>query len=312
MEDEGRLDIDHWGVSEQSLMDHATLRFMSVIAERDAAVLERNISLAEKKAASTERDTAILERDVAYADRKAALFERDAAIAALEQFKAGHMNNYRCMSSGKMVGTKLLQVLAENPTFGIEECQNIQPANVGLTSSITEIPTGQFERQRKVAFKKKDGQKQSESKRKSDGFAPEASRPKKPQRLASITGKESNEQHTNIKDGLKDPDLDSSEIVLDTSALPVPVCSCTGVPRQCYRWGSGGWQSACCTTTISMYPLPMNPKKQGTRLAGRKMSAGAYMKVIQRLYVEGHSLSSAIDLKNHWARHGTNRFVTIS
>ncbi|ONK71541.1 uncharacterized protein A4U43_C04F9700 [Asparagus officinalis] len=29
----------------------------------------------------------------------------------------------------------------------------------------------------------------------------------------------------------------------DFSGVPAPVCTCTGVSRQCYRWGSGGWQS---------------------------------------------------------------------
>ncbi|BAS83163.1 Os03g0237401, partial [Oryza sativa Japonica Group] len=28
-------------------------------------------------------------------------------------------------------------------------------------------------------------------------------------------------------------------------------------PQQWYRWGAGGWQFACCTTSISTYPLPM-------------------------------------------------------
>jgi hypothetical protein len=41
-----------------------------------------------------------------------------------------------------------------------------------------------------------------------------------------------------------------NNIDLDLSGIPTPVCSCTGAPQQCYRWGAGGWQSACCTTTI--------------------------------------------------------------
>ena len=42
------------------------------------------------------------------------------------------------------------------------------------------------------------------------------------------------------------------------------------------QMGNGGWQSACCTTMMSMYPLPMNPNKKGYRFPGRKMSAGAF------------------------------------
>ncbi|XP_024530393.1 barley B recombinant-like protein A [Selaginella moellendorffii] len=92
---------------------------------------------------------------------------------------------------------------------------------------------------------------------------------------------------------------------------PAPFCSCTGTNQQCYRWGNGGWQSACCTTKISMYPLPMNPKKKGSRVAGRKMSAGAFMKLLDRLTAEGVDVNSSVDLRPHWAKHGTNRYVTI-
>ncbi|XP_078433583.1 protein BASIC PENTACYSTEINE1-like [Wolffia australiana] len=100
-------------------------------------------------------------------------------------------------------------------------------------------------------------------------------------------------------------------INLDISGLPTPVCSCTGAPQQCYRWGIGGWQSACCTTTVSMYPLPMSTKRQGARIAGRKMSQGAFTKVLEKLAGEGYNLGNPIDLSGHWAKHGTNKYVTI-
>lgn len=98
---------------------------------------------------------------------------------------------------------------------------------------------------------------------------------------------------------------------LDFSGVPSPVCSCTGYPRVCYRWGAGGWQSSCCTTSISTYPLPMNTSRPGSRMAGRKMSNGAYGKLLMRLAAEGYDLTNPVDLKDHWARHGTNKFVTI-
>ncbi|GAB4834801.1 hypothetical protein Ancab_033069 [Ancistrocladus abbreviatus] len=98
---------------------------------------------------------------------------------------------------------------------------------------------------------------------------------------------------------------------VDISGVPAPVCTCTGVPRQCYRWGAGGWQSSCCTINISEYPLPMSSTRPGSRMAGRKMSHGAYEKLLQRLAAEGHDLSRPTDLREHWARHGTNKFVTI-
>ncbi|GAB2253349.1 hypothetical protein Droror1_Dr00006196 [Drosera rotundifolia] len=101
-------------------------------------------------------------------------------------------------------------------------------------------------------------------------------------------------------------------IDMDISSIPIPVCSCTGAPQQCYRWGSGGWQSACCTTGMSMYPLPMSTKRRGARIAGRKMSLGAFKKVLEKLAGEGYNFSSnPIDLRTHWAKHGTNKFVTI-
>ncbi|GFQ02242.1 protein basic pentacysteine3 [Phtheirospermum japonicum] len=98
---------------------------------------------------------------------------------------------------------------------------------------------------------------------------------------------------------------------MDISDIPIPVCSCTGTPQQCYRWGSGGWQSACCTTGMSMYPLPMSTKRRGARIAGRKMSIGAFKKVLEKLTGEGYDFSSPIDLRSYWAKHGTNKFVTI-
>ncbi|KAF2618271.1 hypothetical protein F2Q68_00040789 [Brassica cretica] len=98
---------------------------------------------------------------------------------------------------------------------------------------------------------------------------------------------------------------------MDISGLPVPVCTCTGAPQQCYRWGCGGWQSACCTTNISMHPLPMSTKRRGARISGRKMSQGAFKKVLEKLSSDGFNFGNPIDLKSHWARHGTNKFVTI-
>lgn len=113
------------------------------------------------------------------------------------------------------------------------------------------------------------------------------------------------------KPAKKSMDILISGIDMDISSIPTPVCTCTGTPQQCYRWGCGGWQSACCTTTISMYPLPMNNKRRGARIAGRKMSQGAFKKVLEKLAGEGYNFANPIDLRTHWAKHGTNKFVTI-
>ncbi|KAL6517933.1 hypothetical protein OROMI_033634 [Orobanche minor] len=109
----------------------------------------------------------------------------------------------------------------------------------------------------------------------------------------------------------KPAEIEINGMNMDISDIPVPVCSCTGTPQQCYRWGSGGWQSACCTTGLSMYPLPMSTKRRGARIAGRKMSIGAFKKVLEKLTNEGYNFSSPIDLRSYWAKHGTNKFVTI-
>ncbi|KAG8095608.1 hypothetical protein GUJ93_ZPchr0012g22061 [Zizania palustris] len=44
---------------------------------------------------------------------------------------------------------------------------------------------------------------------------------------------------------------------------------------------------------------------------GRKMSHGAFKKVLEKLAGEGYNLNNPIDLKTFWAKHGTNKFVTI-
>lgn len=109
----------------------------------------------------------------------------------------------------------------------------------------------------------------------------------------------------------KNPNQVYSEADFDFSRVPPPFCSCTGAARACYKWGAGSWQSSCCNTTISQYPLPMSPSRPGARVSGRKMSHGAYTKLLCRFASEGHDLSQPVDLKNHWAKHGTNKFVTI-
>ncbi|KAK4422481.1 protein BASIC PENTACYSTEINE7 [Sesamum alatum] len=110
---------------------------------------------------------------------------------------------------------------------------------------------------------------------------------------------------------VKNPNLAHNEASLDVSGVPPPFCSCSGVARRCYKSGPGGWQSSCCTNSLSEYPLPLSPWKPGKRVSGRKMSRGPYRKLLFALAAEGHDLSQPVDLKNHWARHGTNKFVTI-
>ncbi|KAF5735007.1 protein BASIC PENTACYSTEINE7 [Tripterygium wilfordii] len=134
-------------------------------------------------------------------------------------------------------------------------------------------------------------------------------KPKQPKRSSSKKTKAQIAPEAKREKSNFNIDVESSRC--DFSGVPSPYCSCTGMARVCYKWGAGGWQSSCCTINISEYPLPMNSERPGTRLAGRKMSNGAYTKLLLRLGAEGHDLTHPVDLKHHWARHGTNKFVTI-
>ncbi|XP_010516733.1 PREDICTED: protein BASIC PENTACYSTEINE7 [Camelina sativa] len=141
---------------------------------------------------------------------------------------------------------------------------------------------------------------------------PKALKPKTPRKKRSASNKSKKTLSIpETKREKKNLDINIDISSFDTSGVPPPVCSCTGVSRVCYKWGMGGWQSSCCTISISTYPLPMSTTRPGARLAGRKMSNGAYVKLLARLAGEGYSLSHPVDLKNHWARHGTNKFVTF-
>ncbi|KAG6782554.1 hypothetical protein POTOM_011964 [Populus tomentosa] len=51
--------------------------------------------------------------------------------------------------------------------------------------------------------------------------------------------------------------------------------------------------------------------RPGVRMAMRKMSNGAYVKRILKLSAAGYDLPHHLGLKDHWARHGTNKFVPI-
>ncbi|GFP79327.1 protein basic pentacysteine7 [Phtheirospermum japonicum] len=101
------------------------------------------------------------------------------------------------------------------------------------------------------------------------------------------------------------------EVGIDFSKVPPPFCSCSGFARRCYKAGPGGWQSACCTYSLSEYPLPFKARKPGKRVTGRKMCGGPYRKLLCALAKEGADLGRPVDLKDHWAKIGTNKFVTF-
>jgi hypothetical protein len=270
-----------------------------MIAERDAAILERNSAIAERTAAYAERDAALLLRDVAYADRDSAMEERDAAVAAL-QMALGNRSLSEKRSLGK--DSKLFQTLSMKRNCAILGA--VLPAPLSSTrfssvveeqighcrSEVTKELVGGYPRKRKLLVKSTHDR------------ALIAKKPCHPPE----------EYRFQLGDGEADNCKSSNQAGhVGNVRYPIPHCSCTGVRQQCYRWGNGGWQSSCCTTMISMYPLPMNPTKRGSRFAGRKMSAGAFEKLLKALGSKGININHPVDLKDHWAKHGTNRYVTL-
>lgn len=153
--------------------------------------------------------------------------------------------------------------------------------------------------------------KQKNSVKGPNQIATKVFRPKQPKKTPSSSKKPKGQRMPEAKREKKNLNFDVDKTKFDFSGVPSPYCSCTGVARVCYKWGAGGWQSSCCTINVSEYPLPMSSTRPGARMAGRKMSNGAYEKLLLRLATEGLDLSHPVDLKDHWARHGTNKFVTI-
>ncbi|KAL3505372.1 hypothetical protein ACH5RR_035213 [Cinchona calisaya] len=314
----------------QWLMQHqpSMKQIMAIMAERDAAIQERNLALSEKKAALAERDMAILQRDSAIAERNNAIVERDNAIATLQ---------YRenSMSSGNMSpcppecqiarGVKHMH----HPQQHVHHQPHVSEAPYGTRdmpiADAIPISPGALEPPKSRKAKRTKEPKAVTSTKKASKSAKKVKREgedlnktmfgnshewKAGQEMGN-GGDELNRQLGVSKPDWKDQDLGLNQVAFDESTMPVPVCSCTGVLRPCYKWGNGGWQSSCCTTNLSMYPLPAVPNKRHARIGGRKMSGSAFNKLLSRLAAEGHDLSNPVDLREHWAKHGTNRYITI-
>ncbi|XP_010939970.1 protein Barley B recombinant [Elaeis guineensis] len=271
MDDDG-LGIRNWGYYDQPLKGNLGLQLMSSVPERDTKPLLSNGGFLH-------RDCGIPEPSVPVD------FVRDGWI---------HHNR----------DNKILHMLPMNhhqPNYGMlpdppstHTLQMLQPPEPPRDDKV-------------LMMEDPGGRNETSLKKRSQGRPHKSPKPKKPKKVAEAT----NGSVSHGKAGKKSTGLVINGIDLDISGIPTPVCSCTGTPQQCYRWGVGGWQSACCTTSISCYPLPMSTKRRGARIAGRKMSQGAFKKVLEKLAGEGHNLSNPIDLRTLWAKHGTNKFVTI-
>ncbi|KAI3447960.1 hypothetical protein Pfo_004625 [Paulownia fortunei] len=286
--------MSHYQIKEQNAF-HMNAKISMLCDEKDAAIKERDRAVAEKKAALDERDVAIKQRDAAIVERDSALRERDNAIAAL-QFQESTMN---VLLSGGARGLKR----TSHPT-------NHQSNNVQSSHSLREECMSDAFPGSAVPSEAAKSQKGTRTKTNKDAKMKLTKSPRKVKKI----GEDLNRQVTT--DGSKAEwdaqDFGSiNQIHFDECTMPVPVCSCTGVPRQCYKWGNGGWQSSCCTTALSVYPLPQMPNKRHARMGGRKMSGSVFSRLLTRLAAAGHDLSIPLDLKNYWAKHGTNRYITI-
>ncbi|GLJ14164.1 hypothetical protein SUGI_0227300 [Cryptomeria japonica] len=331
MDDEDRKgllnSLNDGNLDEKSLKDYVALKLTSIKAEHDAAIRERNKAIAEKKIAIAERDAAYEQRDAAIAQREEAIMERDAAVAALENAREERSPGWHAYKAqlAQMVGSPhLTQMGACSRDARFFQTINIHHEctyGIGsdefptLTAGTSElVPVLECEATPKpstqiVVKEPKKGRKSKKRSQDVDGSILQAPNSSK----GWVQGQQSEvpngmEVGPEGKDGENNSDNGS---VVSNTPMPIPYCSCTGANQLCYRWGIGGWQSACCTTMMSMYPLPMNPNKKGYRFPGRKMSAGAFQKLLLRLSSQGIDVTKPVDLKDHWAKHGTNRYVTI-
>nr|UYM26432.1 BPC3 [Diospyros kaki] len=292
-------------------------QIMTIMAERDAAIQERNLAISEKKTALAERDMAILQRDSAIAERNSAVMERDNALATL-QYRENAMNsgNMSPCPPGCQIsrGVKHVhhpqqhvhhQLHMDDTSYNSRDMHTSDglPVSPVAAEPIKSRRNKRTKEAKAIASEKKPSKSIKKAKR--DG-----------EDLNKMMFSRSHERKAGQDVGVSKPDwkdqnLGLNQVAFDESTMPVPVCSCTGMLRPCYKWGNGGWQSACCTTTMSMYPLPQVPNKRHARVGGRKMSGSAFTKLLSRLAAEGRDLSSPVDLKDHWAKHGTNRYITI-
>lgn len=271
-------------------------KIMSILAERDAAIRERNIAISEKREALAARDQALEERDKALAERDDALMARDNALAALQYRETGI--NFP-MGGGVQRGGKRMHQSTYHPN-DVVEAFNSGDVHItdALPISIIASETSKSHQAKRTKENKSVTSKPSVS-------------PRKVKKVSEDLNKKVASEGKKLKADWDSQDGGLNLVNFDESTMPVPVCSCTGSPHQCYKWGNGGWQSSCCTTTLSSYPLPQMPNKRHARVGGRKMSGSVFTKLLSRLAAEGHDLSMPLDLKNYWARHGTNRYITI-
>ncbi|CAL9129426.1 unnamed protein product [Musa textilis] len=318
---------------QNQMKDHPALKIIALIAERDSVVQERDLAISEKTAALAELDMALKERDAAFAERDNAILERDNAIAALRYAREKNYNDYNEQGCCSWCTPPLwtshrhqdahLDVHESPPQLADAPYDHIRQMHITEAYPISMVPdySEKEMKAKKISTSTQatPHKRSSKSLRKSkkgrgDDSNKLVSRAKKHGNLKGqemVGGKKDLNEVPMMTDTWRNCNLGFDEFSVNELSVPAPVCSCTGKLRQCYRWGDFGWQSSCCTSSLSMYPLPVMPNKRHARMGGRKMSGSAFRKLLGCLAADGYDLSMAVDLKNHWAKHGTNRYITI-
>ncbi|KAK4400145.1 protein BASIC PENTACYSTEINE1 [Sesamum angolense] len=276
--------LRNWGYYEPPLKGHLGLQLMSSVADRDTKPFlsgRDNPVMVSANGAFHPRDCMVTEPPVTHMD-----YVRDSWINHREKFLHMFPGNPYNPVLAEPSGTHHSMTMVHQPDTTTKETRpSMEDPNV-----------------------KKEGG--GPAKKRQAAATPKTPKGKKP-RKGPAPKENGNPSVQRAKTAKKNVEVVINGIDMDITGIPIPVCSCTGTPQQCYRWGCGGWQSACCTTTISMYPLPMSTKRRGARIAGRKMSQGAFKKVLEKLAAEGYNFANPIDLRTYWAKHGTNKFVII-
>ncbi|KAL1301302.1 hypothetical protein HN51_045956 [Arachis hypogaea] len=271
-------------------------KIRSIMAER-RAILELEAAISEKNEALAARDEALRQRDEAIAQRDNAIRERDNALAALQNREDAI--NFS-LGNGVQRGSKRMHHPANYLDNMTDATYNTKDVPITDAFPVTIIPSD--------AIKSHQAKKTKENKT----ISPKAAKtPSKGKKMGEDLNQRASSEGTKFKSEWDRQDVGLNLVTFDETYMPVPVCTCTGVPRQCYKWGNGGWQSSCCTTTLSVYPLPQLPNKRHARIGGRKMSGSVFTRLLSRFAAQGHDLSVPLDLKDYWARHGTNRYITI-
>ncbi|THU49676.1 hypothetical protein C4D60_Mb06t12050 [Musa balbisiana] len=296
MDDDGGLGIRNWGFYEPPMKGNLGLRLMPSVMERDAKPLLSSGGFMR-------RHCGIPEPSVPPNFVRDGWRHHGNDSSKNDLLRDGwiHHNNDN---------DKNFHILPVNhqhhPGYGV-----IPDPPTGHNLQMLQHPEPQPKHDKVSTMEANGAKNESPLKKRSRGRPQKSPKPKKPKKAVAPSDDVLNGSLSHEKGGRKSTGMVINGIDFDISRIPTPVCSCTGKPQQCYRWGIGGWQSACCTTSISMHPLPLSTKRRGARIAGRKMSQGAFKKVLEKLAGEGYNLTNPIDLRTFWAKHGTNKYVTI-